>query len=263
MSNKSNQKLTIQLQSTHFIGKQIYHYKTLDSTNSKAKEIISNSKPQNGTAILTDFQTAGRGQMNTAWHSEVGKNLLVSIILKPESAPANSQFYLNKVVASSICDCLNQEYGIPALIKWPNDILVNHKKICGLLLENTIRDQYIHYSILGIGLNVNQEEFPLFTPEATSMSIVTGEAFSVYKILEHIAQSIEKNWQYFFENQRDYIEELYRKHLYGLDQPRDFLVQGKRKTGMIKSVDEWGRIHIHFCNGEQIFQNKEVAFLYD
>ncbi|MFI5220658.1 MAG: biotin--[acetyl-CoA-carboxylase] ligase, partial [Bacteroidia bacterium] len=128
------------------IGKYIIRLETVDSTNNYAAALISKSKPAEGTAIMADFQDYGRGQRETIWESENGKNLLVSFILYPQIDTAD-YFLLNECFSLAVREVIEDITGLDVKIKWPNDILVNNKKIAGILIENSIRGNTILYSI--------------------------------------------------------------------------------------------------------------------
>ena len=144
------------------------------STNDEASRLIQNSNVLEGTVVITGNQTAGRGQRGNAWFSEPGKNLTFSILIKPSFLSVKNQFYLNIAFSLGLFDYLKEVLKTEVKIKWPNDILVNGKKICGILIENHLQAQHIQHSIVGIGLNVNQHHHLLAT--ATSMNLENGKS---------------------------------------------------------------------------------------
>ena len=140
--------------------------KSVDSTNNEAKRRISDI--DNLSVLSALEQTAGRGQRGNTWTSDAGANLMFSIVLKSPSLIVEDHFILNEIAALSVADFLST-YGIKAEIKWPNDIYVHEKKICGILIENSFHRKSISYSIIGIGLNINQRNFDVNLPNPTSM----------------------------------------------------------------------------------------------
>jgi BirA family biotin operon repressor/biotin-[acetyl-CoA-carboxylase] ligase len=130
-------------------------------------------------------QTAGRGQRGNGWSSRRGENLIFSIVLKNPEVPAREQFVINEITSLSVADFLAM-HGISARIKWPNDIYVGKRKICGILIENSLKGMEIDWSIIGIGLNVNQTSFPEDLPNPTSMRLCTGNSnpYNTRTILE-------------------------------------------------------------------------------
>ena len=143
---------------------------SVDSTNDEARRRIS--ALDNLSVLSASEQTGGRGQRENKWHSEPRQNLTFSIILKNPPVRAADQFCISEITAVTLVRFL-AEYGIDADIKWPNDIYVSGKKICGILIENSLRGQSIDWSIIGIGLNVNQFNFPVNLPNPTSMIMCT------------------------------------------------------------------------------------------
>ena len=144
----------------------IMWFKSLDSTNEEARRHIS--EIDNLSVLSALEQTDGRGQRGNTWTSNAGENLMFSIVLKSPVLMAEDNFALNEIAALSVADFLST-YGIKAEIKWPNDIYVGEKKICGILIENSFRGKTISSSIIGIGLNINQRNFNVNLPNPTSM----------------------------------------------------------------------------------------------
>ena len=157
------------------IGTVIYHFRVLDSTNTYALKLLSQIRPKAGTLISADYQTTGRGQMGRDWHSAPGLNLCLSCILYPETN-AQNQFAISMAVAlavrDTVADFINQER---VKIKWPNDIYVGDKKIAGILIQTSIHGNVIIYCVAGIGLNVNETDFPAELPNPTSLKLETTE----------------------------------------------------------------------------------------
>ena len=162
-----------------------------DSTNEEAKRIISDI--DNLSVLSALEQTAGRGQRGNSWHSAAGENLLFSIVLKyrkegmrPNCLPpirACDQFVISETAALAVTDFLSG-YGISAKIKWPNDIYIGDKKICGILVEHSIRGEWLSNSIIGIGLNINQRNFDVNLPNPTSMALCTSGSYDIRKCLD-------------------------------------------------------------------------------
>ena len=146
--------------------------KSVDSTNEEARRHISDI---DNLSVLSAYeQTAGRGQRGNTWTSNAGENLMFSIVLKSPALMAEDHFALNEITALSVADFLST-YGIKAEIKWPNDIYVDEKKICGILIENSFRGKSISTSIIGIGLNINQRNFNVNLPNPTSMVLCRAQ----------------------------------------------------------------------------------------
>ena len=139
---------------TKLIGRQIYYYEELGSTQELAIYLAeNNSEAVNGTAILAERQDRGRGRINSKWISPSG-GIWLSIILKP-NMPANKSPLLKFIAALAVCDTIAQNTGLESKVKWPNDILINHKKVCGILLDIATKGSSIEYAVIGIGINAN------------------------------------------------------------------------------------------------------------
>ena len=153
------------------------------STNDSARELLLQHDTSEGTVVITDNQTAGKGQRGNSWFSAEGANLTMSLIMKPNFLTVSKQFYLNMISSLAVKRVLNDRLpDAHSQVKWPNDVLLNNRKVCGILIENGIKRQFLEYSVVGIGLNVNQKAFGLAT--ATSMSNEIGIAFSLQSVFE-------------------------------------------------------------------------------
>ena len=185
--NLYKEKLT-----TDIYGKSIEYYPKLDSTNTKARELIY-KKIKNGTVVITDNQTEGRGRQSNKWISIPQKSLTFSIILFPEALPNQINIY-SLIAGLAISDCLI-EYDIPTQLKWPNDILINNKKVGGILCESKISRGAVKSLVIGVGLNVNETigEFPKdLCKIVTSLMIEMGEQYSKEILLAKIINYFEK-----------------------------------------------------------------------
>ncbi|MEP7170201.1 MAG: biotin--[acetyl-CoA-carboxylase] ligase, partial [Bacteroidota bacterium] len=197
------------------IGKNLIRHSSVGSTNTYAAELIQKEKPEEGTVIMTEFQEKGRGQRETSWESEHGVNLLASFIFYP-SIPVADHFLFNQCIALSVHDMIETELGKNVTIKWPNDILVNDKKIAGILIENSISGYKFQHAIAGIGINVNQVQFKKYSPEATSFFLERETLFVVNGLLEKLSRSLSKwynilNDEYYELIRTSYLSILFRK----------------------------------------------------
>ena len=138
------------------------------STNSLLRELVIKESLAEGSVVVADFQTAGRGQIGNTWESEAGKNLMFSLVLYPTCIPANRQFLISQIAALSVKETLDS-YTDHVTVKWPNDIYWKEKKICGMLIENDLMGRNINQSIAGIGININQEIFHSSAPNPVSL----------------------------------------------------------------------------------------------
>lgn len=245
---------------TLFVGQSLVFMPQCHSTNDEASRLIQKGNVIEGTTIVTNQQTAGRGQRGNVWLSEAGKNLTFSIIFKPVFLAAKGQFYLNIAVSLGIYDYLSEMLENDVIkIKWPNDIMVNDKKVCGILIENQLSGQLIQHSIVGIGLNVNQEKFSI--EKATSMQLITGKEFLLTDILENLSEKIESRYLMIRKQLFDEISKSFIKAMYWFGERHVFSTPAKQFSGMILGIDELGRLKIQADDGIRIFGVKEVEFL--
>ena len=192
---------------------QLYCYtENTESTNNLLKELSLKEKLPEGYLVYTDFQTAGKGQPGNSWESENGKNLLFSILIYPHNILITEQFILSQITSLAIKKVLDNYTG-DITIKWPNDIYWKEKKICGILIENSLLRDKIDKCIIGIGLNINQEVFDSNAPNPVSLKQITGKETDRDKILlniHHQLITLYKNTD--IENiQQKYHHNLYRK----------------------------------------------------
>ncbi len=143
------------------------------STNSYMKLLLQKEKLGEGTIVVADYQNKGRGQMGNGWSSEKGKNLLFSLLIYPDGVQANAQFIISCIASLAVKNTLDR-FTDDIRIKWPNDIYWREKKICGMLIENDLLGKHIKNSVIGIGMNVNQERFPANLPNPVSLKQITG-----------------------------------------------------------------------------------------
>ena len=153
---------------TLFIGKKVIYLPSCHSTNSIASELVIKGDAISGQIVITDFQSSGRGQRGNEWESEEGENLLFSIIVNAEFLDPSECFMLNIVTSLALIDTLDEYVNSNIKVKWPNDIYYDQRKICGMLIENYIKSNSIKFSVIGIGLNVNQKSFS--NPTAVSLT---------------------------------------------------------------------------------------------
>jgi BirA family biotin operon repressor/biotin-[acetyl-CoA-carboxylase] ligase len=248
---------------TLFIGKNVLFLPEVESTNTYAINLLRNVNVVDGTIIYTNNQTQGKGQRGAVWTSEIGKNIMLSVILQPRFLDINKSFYLSKITALACYDVLTEildssQYDIK--IKWPNDILVNKKKIGGVLIENNLSGSAIHHTVIGIGLNVNQEYFGDLNSLATSMKLQKNIDFDTALILASICSKLEKWYFKLKENKFDFIHSNYLSHLFGLNQIHHFIDNsGHSLYAEIMNVEENGKLLVKNANNDFLsFDIKEV-----
>ena len=246
-----------------FVGQNLVTIKQVDSTNSFLKKLLSNSKPvPEGTVIMAEEQYAGRGQQQNTWHSEPGKNLTFSLLLKPHFLPVDAQFDLNRAVSLGVYDALYLLLGSELKIKWPNDIYYADRKLGGMLIENTIQGGQLKDSVIGIGLNINQENFPPGASNATSVKQILQKDYDLTRLLSEICKQLEVYYLKLKAGQVDFVRNTYLSRLYWLNEVKSFESNGRVFNGIVKNVLPNGLLLIEDTNGQQMeFNLKELEFL--
>lgn len=243
-----------------FKDRAIINLDVTDSTNQYAAHLLRTSPPPDGTVITAQMQQQGRGQRGTVWESNPGENLLCSFIVYPTFLGASNQFYLSKVVALALQELCEEIMEREVLLKWPNDIIVAHKKLGGILIEGAWNDQRMQSAVIGIGLNLNQIEFE--TARATSLRLMTNRVWDVQECLKILIEKFERYYFKLASGQLAEISKLYRDHLYRLGQPMKFEYQGELIDAMITGVDEDGKLRLHCGDGRSLSCGlKEIKML--
>lgn len=192
---------------TKWLAKNIIYLPTVDSTNQEVKRIASIHP--NGTVVIAEQQTAGKGRLGRVWSSPNGTGLWLSILLKPEIEP-NKIADITLVCGLGVCKAIRKYTGLNTLIKWPNDVIIGNKKICGILTETTVEANRISYVVTGIGINVNTTEFDDdIKHKATSLSIEAGSVINKENLFKEIMLTLEEELDNYFSNPEGSISEEY------------------------------------------------------
>jgi BirA family biotin operon repressor/biotin-[acetyl-CoA-carboxylase] ligase len=229
------------------------------STNSLLLDLASKSALPEGTVVITSNQFAGRGQRGNTWQAAAGMNLTFSVFFKPSFLAVKNQFALTMIASLSLSDFLKEKNVDDVKIKWPNDILVGNKKICGMLIENSIQGETINQSIVGIGLNINQTDFPIST--ATSLALVSSKQFDLNQELNLLLEKLEKRYLQLRAGKQSELKAEYLQNLLGMNQPQKFLSNEQELEGVIKTVSESGELIVETEGREKAFSLKEISFL--
>jgi BirA family biotin operon repressor/biotin-[acetyl-CoA-carboxylase] ligase len=246
---------------TRFIGKNLNCLPSCHSTNDIAAYKVRSGESQHGEVVITEEQTAGKGQHGNRWFSEAGKNLLFSVILKPENLSVSEQFVLSKCVALGIQKYVASKTKEPVAVKWPNDILIGERKVAGVLIENSIRGRFITASVVGIGLNMNQRLFA--NERSTSLSLVTNQTYDLRHELEELLWCLEEMYTLLSRGVRTQLDELYLIVLFGYRKVREFVdSNGISFVGEITGVSSDGRLKIATDSGERTYGLKEVSWVW-
>jgi len=184
-----------------------------DSTNNYLRELLSREKLPEFTVVMTDFQSSGRGQRGNSWESDRGKNLLFSVLLKPDFVSARSQFVVSQITSLAVKEGLDR-FAPGFSIKWPNDIYWNEQKICGMLIENDLGGMMLFQSIPGIGVNINQDKFISNAPNPVSLKAITGESQDCEEILADILHRLSVYYDLLRSGDAEVINSRYHDSLF-------------------------------------------------
>jgi BirA family biotin operon repressor/biotin-[acetyl-CoA-carboxylase] ligase len=241
---------------------QIVKLSEATSTNTVAAEMGDSAA--HGTAVWALTQSAGRGQRGNTWEAEPGKNLTFSLVLRPQYIAAARQFELSMLVSIAIVRVLERHLRTEVLIKWPNDIYVGDKKICGILIENTLSGTSIDRSIVGIGINVNQQFFQSDAPNPVSMIQLTGKKYDLDELInEFVGAIVDAIDEYGDNTEPDELQALYAQLLWRNDgclYPWHDAATNTNFIAAIDHVDATGMLTLSEPDGSlRTFAFKEVA----
>jgi len=245
------------------LGKNLVILPECPSTNTLAAEMCQTGKATEGTVIITHHQTSGRGQRGNTWESGKGLNLTFSLVLHPVFLKVTDQFQLNKAVALGVRGVF-KKYADDVCVKWPNDIMIGDKKVCGMLIENQLTGEKLSRSIVGIGINVNQKDFQVST--ASSVSVQSGKEMDLVKMFDELMRALE--WRYLQLRSRESgvrsreMDNDYLKVMYWIDEVKRFVIRDSEVVGIIRGVDDQGKLIVEINDAVQSFDLKEIKFVY-
>ena len=242
---------------------EIIKLNATNSTNTYLKNLLKEKQVKDLSCIWALSQTQGRGQQGAKWISEPGKNLTFSILKKFENLSSEYHFLLNMEVSLAIFRALKKLYIPDLAVKWANDILSSKKKICGILIENTLHKEQISSSIIGIGLNVNQVFFNDL-PNVSSLQKIMGHPFDLEEVLLLICQELEVSLKSLSPTRFETVLEEYHTHLFRKDKPSTFeYPNGERFMGYIRGVSHNGQLQVEQEDAlMSSFSLKEIKLLY-
>ncbi len=237
------------------------------STNDYLNQLISNKVIEEGTTVVTSDQTKGRGQRGNAWECQADSNITLSCFLQPHFIEAKDQFTMNIAVSLGVYDTITSLYSSNVKIKWPNDILIDNKKICGILIENYLSGRKISNSIVGIGLNINQTSFNGNFP-ATSLFIETGKKMNLNYASQLLLENLDKRYHQLKNGEIDRLKREYYDNMFWFQEEglfEEVNPDGTRErfNGVILGVNDYGCISIAKENKEvKHYAFKEVKHIY-
>jgi len=242
---------------------EIVNIESTPSTNQYLFDLISKDDVDEGLVINTDDQTAGKGMGTNLWESEPGRNLSFSFLLQPEFIKPENQFVITQIVSLAILTvCQKSLKREDVKIKWPNDIYAGDKKLAGVLVQNIIKANKISHSVIGIGLNVNQEKFISDAPNPVSMIQLSGIDFDKDKLLNEILFEIKQNYSRIrVYPVSSWLTSKYLENLYRINQSNYFTDKDGKFKGEIVGISKYGQLRIKRSGGHiELYAYKEVEF---
>lgn len=233
-----------------------YHFiNQLDSTNN----FIKNYPVENGLVVFTNFQSSGKGMAANKWESNDGENLLCSILLEFTFLKIEQQTYINMAVSLALHTIVEKYSGKRCNIKWPNDIYIDNKKIAGILIENSLQGNKIKQTIIGIGLNINQELFE--NKNAISLKNILNHNLNIETILNELTNQLDIYYHLLALGKFQQIIEKYNDFLFRKNETCYFNINNQLVLGQIESVNELGLLNVLIGNELQEFSHKELEMI--
>ncbi|PHR47394.1 MAG: biotin--[acetyl-CoA-carboxylase] ligase [Fluviicola sp.] len=239
------------------IGQKIVHLESVDSTNNYAANVFKEGRIDHGTVILADIQTNGRGQRGNTWQSDAFENLTMSIAIDPNLCKINNLISLNHITTIALYQLI-KKYCQHVKIKWPNDILVNQNKIAGILIESQFSGNKM-YSIIGVGLNVNQTYFE--SSKSTSLSIETNKNLNIKSLLFEYISFFNESLDEYLKHGEKHVHNLFDQQLWFKGTETQFIFNDKIFNGIIKNTDTNGQIRIEVDGALRLFKNGEIKYI--
>ncbi|MCR4429821.1 MAG: biotin--[acetyl-CoA-carboxylase] ligase [Tepidanaerobacteraceae bacterium] len=246
-----------------FLGDRIYYYSTIDSTNTQAKKLGQQGVPH-GTLVIADEQTGGKGRMGRSWLSPAREGIWISAILKPQLMPFDAP-KLTILTAVAAAEAIRDKIGILAEIKWPNDILIEGKKVCGILTEMSAELDAVNFVVIGIGINVNNDFFPEeIRDKAISLKMAAGEMVSRADVTAGLLERLEYSYNVSMSQGFEPVFEKWRKLCRNLGKPVEIVAGRRIIEGIALNIDEQGALMIKKNNGEiERVLSGEVSLKYE
>ncbi len=236
----------------------VLSYNRLESTNTVAMARIKSGIAQHGDIIMANYQQKGKGQGQNEWFSTEGNNLLVSFICTNLHLNASKLAVFNMMAAKATFNLVNHYFPNITKLKWPNDILVNDKKIAGILCETILHGEVFKHAVIGIGINVNEQVFPL--NHAVSFTQITGLFYNLDSLLQELTEQLNLELQKVQSSSFDIVKVDYESVLYGMNIKRYFRVDDGPFEGIIRGVNQHGQLCMEVDNDLKTFNQKEIKF---
>ena len=230
---------------------KIIYYKQLDSTNTEIARLAAEGAAH-GTVVVADAQTAGKGRRGRQWESPAGENIYMSILLRPDCVPDRAPM-LTLVMAYSVAKVIRELGFLDVQIKWPNDLVLSGKKICGILTEMQLRDSEIDYVVVGVGINVNTSKFPEELKDtATSLYLESGRVSDRETLVESIVEYFDEAYRQFLETQDlSFLKEAYNDMLVNVNKEVRVLEPGNEYIAYAQGINSEGELLVRTADGEE------------
>jgi len=237
---------------TKWLGRKIVHYHQIDSTNKEAKKLAASGEKE-GTIVISEEQLAGRGRLGRTWISPAGTSIWMSVILRPSIAPTDAS-KITLLAGLAVCEGIKEATGLPVQIKWPNDLVLHNKKICGILTEMSAEMEKINYIILGIGINVNTDSFPEdLKNTATSLKIEGEKEYDRKEIVKAILMYLEQYYELYMKNQdMEDLLEKYKNHCLTLGKEVKIIHRNEEFIGKAVDLSKEGELMVEKQDGQVI-----------
>lgn len=247
---------------TLFVGRRLIRLKSVSSTNNFAAT-LSMSEAPDGTVVIAEEQTSGKGQHGRHWHVEKGLNITATVVFRPSFMSLNHLPYFNKGIALAVCKTIRYFLkNESVLIKWPNDIYCKNFKLAGILTENSIRGSHIVSYLAGIGINVNQIEFHPEAKNAASIINFTQQQTSLEEVLEILCEQLESVYFILKRGNLNEIDKNYHESLLGKNQWNKFHIDNEKFKAKIIGVNADGLLEIQHQSGEiSRHRSGEIGYL--
>ena len=240
-----------------FFSKNLIKLNEIDSTNKFLLDLNKKRQFTNSVVVTADYQTKGKGRRANSWESKKGKNLLISILFK-HNLKIENQFLFSAAISLSIQELISQFTNEKVYIKWPNDIMINNKKIAGFIIDNLFQKKTIHTSVVGIGINVNQLKFKKYNPEAISISLINSSVIDLGDLKDNLLNILDNN----YNNMDDGFLKKYNKLLFMKNSYMNFKIKEKIIKAKIHSVDKTGALLLKKKNkGLERFEVNQLCYL--
>jgi len=235
---------------TTWVGKEIYSFQEIGSTNTVAKELGDQGKPH-GTLVIAETQTNGKGRRGRNWESPLGSSISMSILIRPEILSEKASM-LTLVMALAVHKGIKEITKANLKIKWPNDILLNNRKVAGILTEMSAEPDMVHYVVIGVGINVNMDSISKEqAPYASSLKAETGQEFNRAELIANISLWFETYYKLFLETQDlSIIKKEYNTYLINQDKNVCVMEKDKKIIGIAKGITDTGKLLIEREEGE-------------